>query len=75
MAFGSGVAGLGAIILSLEKGDHVVSSIALYGGSTLILREAGKYGITVDFFDTIKTDEIIKLIKPNTKVNESHYPF
>jgi O-acetylhomoserine/O-acetylserine sulfhydrylase-like pyridoxal-dependent enzyme len=42
--------------------------MALYGGTTSIMREVKKYGITVDFFETTETDEIIKMIKPNTKV-------
>lgn len=71
LAFGSGVAGLGAVILSLNQGDHIVSSIALYGGSTCLLRQAAKYGITTDFFETTQTDEIVKKIKANTKVRKN----
>jgi hypothetical protein len=70
LSFGSGVAALGAIVLTLKKGDHIVSSHALYGGSTCLLNDSSRYGISVDYFTSTDVDEIIQLIKPSTKVKQ-----
>jgi len=56
------------VALALNQGDHVLSSFALYGGSTAQLRECLRFGIELTFFDTTEIDKIIEMIQPNTKM-------
>lgn len=50
-------------------GDHIVSSVNLYGGTyNLFLHTLSEQGLSVDFVDPSKPENFEKAIKPNTKL-------
>lgn len=55
LVFSSGMAALtSAFFALLEKGDHVLASSSLYGGTHRLLRDIlPKFGIEVEFFDVL----------------------
>ena len=64
--------GMSAIFLTLmtilEKGDHIVASSSLYGGTSNLLRfTLPKFGIHTTFVKQRDTDGFKKAIKENTK--------
>ena len=69
-AFGSGMGAVSATLLAnLKKGDHIVSSAALYGCTfALINHKFAEFGIEVTFVDMSNELEIRNAIKENTKV-------
>ena len=59
----------GALLANLCAGDHLISSKAVYGCSyALMAHQLPKWGIEVTFVDMTDPEEIVKAIKPNTKV-------
>jgi methionine-gamma-lyase len=65
--------GMGAIntvyMALLSKGDHIVSSDAVYGPSRIIMEEHySRFGVESTYVTTSNIDNIKKAIKPNTKV-------
>lgn len=68
LAFGSGMAAVSAVLLSLTKAnDHVLCSVGLYGctfGLLMMMKE--KYNITSDFSLLDSEEEIRSKIKPET---------
>ncbi len=68
LAFGSGMAAISAVLLSLTKAnDHVLVSQGVYGctyGLLKLMEE--KYGITHDFCFMESNEQIKALIKPET---------
>ena len=68
IAFSSGMAAITALFQTLNKGDHVIISRNVYGGTfrmaTQILSRQGLY---FDFVDTRDSSNIHDWIKPNTK--------
>ncbi len=70
IAFSSGMAAEMAIILSqLKSGDHLLSSDVIYGGTYALFSSVlPRFGIEVDFADTIKPDNVEVKLKPNTKM-------
>jgi methionine-gamma-lyase len=69
-AFGSGMGAVSATLLAnLKKGDHIVSSSALYGCTYALLNHKfAEFGIEVTFVDMTKQQQILEAIKENTKV-------
>ncbi|QOL25327.1 methionine gamma-lyase [Thalassotalea sp. LPB0316] len=58
-----------ALLANLSAGDHLISSKAVYGCSfALMSHMLTKFGIEVSFVDMTEPENIIKAIKPNTKV-------
>ncbi|HSV76393.1 MAG TPA: aminotransferase class I/II-fold pyridoxal phosphate-dependent enzyme [Bacteroidales bacterium] len=70
IATSSGMGAVNTIYMGLlTKGDHMISSAAVYGASRVIMeKQYSKYGIESTYVDTSKLDNIRKAIKPNTKV-------
>ncbi len=70
LAFGSGMAAISTVVLSLCKsGDHIVSSNALYGGThSLFVHTLPKWGITVSEIDQVDPANFEKAITPATKM-------
>lgn len=67
-AFSTGMAAIDAVAKLLLKGDHIILSDDLYGGTYRLFEEIYKiYGIETTFADTTDIEEIKKLIKENTK--------
>ena len=69
----STASGIGAISTALwtilSAGDHVISSSTIYGDTSAFLNNGlKKYGVEVDFVDMSDPVNVLKAIKPNTKV-------
>lgn len=65
--------GMGAITCALlqcvKKGDHIVASMTVYGGTFAFLNNyVKKFGVDVTFVDTTNLEQVKAAIKPNTKV-------
>jgi O-acetylhomoserine/O-acetylserine sulfhydrylase-like pyridoxal-dependent enzyme len=43
MVFGSGMAAISTIVNLLQAGDHIVSSVDLYGGTSVYLKNGELY--------------------------------
>ncbi|RIN50861.1 bifunctional cystathionine gamma-lyase/homocysteine desulfhydrase [Staphylococcus simulans] len=68
-AFGSGVAAMSAVIMLLDKGDHIVVNSDVYGGTFRVLTKVfNRFGIDADFVDTTEVEKIEAAIKPETKM-------
>ncbi|MDO4771507.1 methionine gamma-lyase [Porphyromonas sp.] len=65
--------GIGAITSAIwvlvERGDHIVAHKTLYGCTYAYFSHGlSRYGITVDFVDMTKPEEVAKAMRPNTKI-------
>lgn len=65
--------GMAAITCSLlqcaQKGDHIVASMTVYGGTFAFLKNyVERFGIEVSFVDTTNLEQVKNACKPNTKV-------
>ncbi|MGK9182847.1 PLP-dependent aspartate aminotransferase family protein [Priestia filamentosa] len=68
VAFSSGMAAISAIFLLLEKGDHLIISKDLYGGTYRILEDiVKKSDVEVTYVNTENTEEIKRNVKENTR--------
>ncbi len=68
-AFGSGVAAISAVVMLLDKGDHIVVNSDVYGGTFRVLTKVfNRLGIDADFVDTTDAKNIEASIKPETKM-------
>lgn len=69
LCFASGCAATTAILLTLQAGDHIVSSDDLYGGTFRLFDKVFKrFGVEFTFVDMTKTQNVADAIKPNTKL-------
>jgi cystathionine gamma-synthase len=67
-AFSSGVAAVSAVISLFSKGDHIIVSDDLYGGTYRLFEEVYRhYGIEATYVDTSCLALVSKNIKSNTK--------
>jgi cystathionine gamma-lyase/homocysteine desulfhydrase len=67
-AFGSGMAALTAVMMLFNKGDHILLTDDVYGGSfRLMTKVFNRFGIETTFIDTSNLTNIEKAIKSNTK--------
>ena len=68
IAFASGMAATTALFQGLKKGDHVIVSRNVYGGTYRMATKVLKHhGIDFDFVDTTNVENIKQKIKPDTK--------
>lgn len=68
-AFSSGMAAISTAFLLLSKGDHVLISEDVYGGTYRIVTEVlSRYGISHTFVDMTNLEKVKHAIEPNTKV-------
>lgn len=68
-AFSSGMAAISTAFLLLSKGDHVLISEDVYGGTYRIVTEVlSRYGIEHTFVDMTDLDAVEEAILPNTKL-------
>jgi methionine-gamma-lyase len=70
IATSSGMGAVSTIYMALlNKGDHIVSSDAVYGPSRGLMEDHfSRFGVESTYVNTSNLDEIKKAIKPNTKV-------
>lgn len=66
----SGMGAITAVLMQLcKKGDHIITSRTIYGGTYAFLKNfLPEFGVDVDFVDITDLNKIQALIKPNTKV-------
>ncbi|WP_323703192.1 bifunctional cystathionine gamma-lyase/homocysteine desulfhydrase [Mammaliicoccus sp. Dog046] len=68
-AFGSGMAAISAVIMLLDKGDHILINSDVYGGTYRALTKVfTRFGIEFDFINTTDVANIESAIKPETKM-------
>ena len=67
-AFGSGMVAITATIMLFSKGDHVILTDDVYGGTyRVITKVLNRFGIEHTFVDTTNLEEVEEAIRPNTK--------
>ncbi|AJA21564.1 TPA: bifunctional cystathionine gamma-lyase/homocysteine desulfhydrase [Bacillus thuringiensis] len=67
-AFGSGMAAITATIMLFSKGDHVILTDDVYGGTYRVIKKVlNRFGIEHTFVDTTNLEEVEEAIRPNTK--------
>ncbi|MBC2685327.1 bifunctional cystathionine gamma-lyase/homocysteine desulfhydrase [Bacillus toyonensis] len=67
-AFGSGMAAITATIMLFSKGDHVILTDDVYGGTYRVITTVlNRFGIEHTFVDTTNLEEVVEAIRPNTK--------
>ncbi|MEH7355425.1 cystathionine beta-lyase [Neobacillus drentensis] len=67
-AFSSGMAAISTTFLLLSKGDHVVITEDVYGGTYRMVTEVlSRFGIEHSFVDMTDLEQVKLAIKPNTK--------
>ncbi|MEB7400662.1 aminotransferase class I/II-fold pyridoxal phosphate-dependent enzyme [Mammaliicoccus sciuri] len=68
-AFGSGMAAISAVIMLLDKGDHILINSDVYGGTYRALTKVfSRFGIEFDFINTTDVSNIESSIKDTTKM-------
>ncbi|GAC91962.1 cystathionine beta-lyase [Anoxybacillus flavithermus NBRC 109594] len=68
-AFASGMAAISTAFLLLSKGDHVLITDDVYGGTYRIITDVlSRFGIEHTFVDMTDLDAVARHIRPNTKV-------
>lgn len=68
-AFGTGMAALGAILLSLIRaGDHVVCSRFIFGNTNSMMLTLQGFGVEVSFVDACDAAQVQASLKPNTRL-------
>jgi cystathionine gamma-lyase len=69
LSFASGMAAIHAVLSTLSKGDHVVSTQDLYGGAWRIFTKVfSRFGIDFTFVDTTTPSNIEAAIRAETKL-------
>jgi cystathionine beta-lyase/cystathionine gamma-synthase len=67
--FASGMAATGAVMTLLQSGDHVVVTDNLYGGTYRLFEHVlRKYQLDFTYANTSNLDEIVRAIKPTTRL-------
>lgn len=68
-AYSSGMGAIDAVVKLLKSGDHVIAGNDLYGGTYRIFENLfTQFGLTFDFIDMSKTENVKKAVRPNTKM-------
>lgn len=70
LATASGMAAITTVYLSyLSRGDHLISTAAVYGPTRTVLeREFSRFGVEADFVDTSDLGNIRACLRPTTKM-------
>ncbi|AMQ05639.1 MULTISPECIES: bifunctional cystathionine gamma-lyase/homocysteine desulfhydrase [Sporosarcina] len=67
-AFGSGMAAISSVIMLFSKGDHIVLTDDVYGGTyRVITKVLNRFGISATFVDSSDITKVDEAIKENTK--------
>jgi cystathionine gamma-lyase len=69
-AFSSGLAGIAAILDTLDAGAHIIATDDLYGGSFRLFERVRKQsaGLEVSYADLSDPESLTALVKPNTRL-------
>lgn len=70
IAVSSGMGAVNTIYMGLLKqGDHIISTDAIYGPSRIVMeKHYSKFGIESTYIDTTNPENVLKAIRPNTKM-------
>ena len=69
LAFSSGLAATTTILLSLQKGDHVIAGDDIYGGTYRLFEQIlRKYGLQFTYVNPEDPENVEKAIRKNTKL-------
>lgn len=68
LTFASGLAAANTIVSLFNKGDHIISSDDVYGGTSRLLRTLPRTGIEITFVDITDLNLVKKELKSNTKM-------
>jgi cystathionine beta-lyase/cystathionine gamma-synthase len=67
--FASGMAAIDTVMKLLSKGDHVVASSNMYGGTFRLFHHVlERYGLEFTYTDTSRVDEVERALRPETKM-------
>ncbi|MBU9722945.1 MULTISPECIES: cystathionine beta-lyase [Bacillaceae] len=68
-AFSSGMAAISTAFFLVSKGDHVLISEGVYGGTFRLVTEVlGRFGVEYTFVDASDVEKVEAAIQPNTKI-------
>jgi len=68
-AFGSGLAAIDAVVKLLQTGDEILAVDDIYGGAFRLFTQVyQKFGITVNYVDATKAENVFDAITPRTKL-------
>ncbi|MED4452259.1 bifunctional cystathionine gamma-lyase/homocysteine desulfhydrase [Metabacillus fastidiosus] len=74
-AFGSGMAALTAVMMLFSKGDHIILTDDVYGGSFRVMTKVlNRFGLEATFIDTSNLNNIQNEIKENTRALFLEFP-
>lgn len=69
LCFASGMAAIGALPLALLKaGDHVISSVFLFGNTSNLWQTTADLGINVSYVDATKVENVAAALTPSTRM-------
>lgn len=69
LAFASGMAAIQALLTLFSRGDHVVCSRQVYGGTQRLFNSIlTRFGLEFTYADTSQTKEVEKAIRPTTRL-------
>lgn len=69
ICFSSGMGAISALMNYFQKGDHIVASDDLYGGTYRIFEKVFRsYGLEFDYVDSSNLSNVERAFKPNTKM-------
>ena len=67
-AFGSGMAAISSVMMLFSKGDHVVLTDDVYGGTYRVMTKVlNRFGISATFVDSSDVSKVEEAIEENTK--------
>ncbi|HYO23071.1 MAG TPA: PLP-dependent aspartate aminotransferase family protein [Flavisolibacter sp.] len=68
-AFGSGLAAIDAVVKLLQSGDEILAVDDLYGGAFRLFTQIyQKFGITVNYVDSLNAENVFNAVTPKTKL-------
>ncbi|HVF96435.1 MAG TPA: PLP-dependent aspartate aminotransferase family protein [Flavisolibacter sp.] len=69
LAFASGLAAIDAVVKLLQSGDEILAVDDLYGGAFRLFTQIyEKFGITVNYVDSTKAENVFNAVTPKTKL-------
>ena len=69
LAFSSGLAATTTILLSLQKGDHVIAGDDIYGGTYRLFEQVlRKYGLQFTYVNPEDPENVAKAVRKNTRL-------